>query len=100
MKYYCKNCENTWEPGKRNGDIRYDLMACPFCKGGEVERHFDYETPEQYEKRTGKSYPNDWLVFNLQLGHWYPCDYQRIKEGRLVVIADSPVPPPDDWRPE
>jgi len=66
----------------------------------------DYETPEQYEKRTGKAYPDHGMVWRFSKVHWFPCEYSWIKgEAKLgrvytVVIADPPVPPPDGWRPD
>jgi len=116
MKYYCKNCGSILEVGcdvtlSINPDGK-ELVECPICTDfydGECEPVFmekipDYETPERYEKRTGKAYPDKGLVFVSFLGHWLVKD-DKPKEGYLhhyatVVIADPPVPPPDDWRPE
>jgi hypothetical protein len=69
----------------------------------------DYETPAQYEKRTGKPYPDNGLVFySLEQNHrglWCSCFLGVMREpgsikAAIVVVADPPVPPPDDWRPE
>ena len=125
MKYYCENCETMWEPNEKT-TLRYDLLCCPFCqdpKHSKVSRIPDYETPEQYEKRTDKPYPDNGAVFypngdiyawnagitsyknwkeiitNLskEAGHG---DFLKSAKSYPVVIADPPVPPPDNWRPE
>jgi hypothetical protein len=63
----------------------------------------DYESPAQYLKRTGKAYPDDGLVF-VYVHAWWCDDFGSAKRypanGISVVIADPPVPPPDDFVPE
>jgi hypothetical protein len=77
-----------------------------------------WETPEQYEKRTGKKYPDkgpvwfrhtcknyrrerDFIAWGLQLYKdardeydFHPPNYKQI------VIATEAGPPPDNWSPE
>jgi hypothetical protein len=111
MKYYCKNCGSTLIEGydTRRSD-NYEVY-CPMCEdenGREVTMQpvSDYETPQQYEKRTGKAWPDDGLVFILTLIArdrlaWEHCTYEIAKyvwDPIPTVIADPPVPPPDDWR--
>jgi hypothetical protein len=72
-----------------------------------------WETTEQYEKRTGKAWPDDWAVYtlcenNINGNRWWFCEsyhYASIRMctgSRLVAIicATEAGPPPDEWRPE
>jgi len=103
MKYYCKNCGSIFHDEQANRKFIHLDIKCPRCSS--VMIHYpDYETPEQFQKRTGQVYPDNGLVFVSFLGYWLVKD-DKPKEGYLyhydtVVIADPPVPPPDDWRPE
>jgi hypothetical protein len=81
-----------------NQDPDYDLIPIP-----------DYETPKQYEQRTGVPYPDNGVVFVLFCGVWMGKMWCHAKEKQnndpyyyeaAIVIADPPLPPPDDWRPE
>jgi hypothetical protein len=70
-------------------------------------------TPEQWEKRTGKAWPDDWAVYcryrsngdELQC-HWRATTYDLIKneewwlDQKQIVCATEAGPPPDDWIPE
>jgi hypothetical protein len=78
----------------------------------------DYETPEQYENRTGKTVSDNTAVWTKQtyisdwdnkkrLTGWILTKYEAVKKNKnsealatIVVIADPPIPPPDDWRRE
>jgi len=120
MKYYCKNCGSEFKPGFESyleaGGLSYpkeeleDTLIftdkCPYCEF-ELETIPDYETPEQYEQRTGKAFPEKGAVYDLYNGFWVLTEWsspkkaeQRGEDIEAVVIADPPVPPPDDWRPE
>jgi len=111
MKYYCKNCGSVFEIDGHDMFIRfggYGHMRCPCGK-----RQFDvmpvYETPAQYKKRTGKAFPDEgavWFKRNdgkpfIDGGYWGICRYKTAKRfgDRIIVIADPPVPPPNDRRP-
>jgi hypothetical protein len=66
----------------------------------------DYETPEHYEKRTGKRCPDDIVVFHTseELGEniEWETDFYFLARRMItsyIVIADPPVPPPDNWKP-
>jgi hypothetical protein len=104
MKYYCKRCESELKLGPKVPLEKNEF--CPVCK--EVMYTFcDYETPEQYEKRTGKQYPGNGLVFWDGENNWFSSDYNWAKaiekmtgKKHFIVIADPPVPPPNDWSPE
>jgi hypothetical protein len=102
MKYYCNHCESIFE-------TKYTLTKCSHCYGPLVEVP-DYETPEQYEKRTGEPFPEDGLVWfrhktwkesweHTRLCHLKTDDAEWLANN-IIVIADPPVPPPDGWKPE
>jgi hypothetical protein len=88
-----------------------------------------WETPEQWEKRTGEKWPDDWAVywryseiFAYKAKEWIPGKelvpvyyawdlefYGPLKEkysseiydDRIdIVCATEAGPPPDDWKPE
>jgi len=109
MKYYCKNCGSEYRAGNDKINLlSEDEHLCPFCRVLDVfEAVPDYETPEQYEKRTGKAYPEKgavWIFVSF-MGNagWVLGEYNKssviVERSPAVVIADPPVPPPDDWRP-
>jgi len=120
MRYYCKNCGSEFIPGKKElvlPPVNEPSIHCPFCVKVDYEFGIipDYETPGQYEKRTGKTYPDNGLVWcrtiiNSLRGwyEWHICTYCEAKQNvnryfiadYQIVIIDPPVPPPDDWRPE
>jgi len=121
-KYYCKNCNTEY---KFNGDPPNTNNWCPICYFEYknyptkivMQKLPDYETPEQYEKRTGKKWNG--AVFyrcinddceEVEFTEWEiggyididPNDYPFCVgcESILAVCAQSPEPPPDDWKPE
>ena len=111
MKYYCENCGTEYNFGDGAWDI--DDM-CPIC--GKWNPDFallpipDYETPEQYKKRTGKPWPNDgpvWIKRNDGKeypggGFWGVCRYKTSKDmgDKVIACVQGPNPPPNDWRSE
>jgi len=122
MKYYCKNCGIVLEISGREMMKRYGgygNMRCP-CRHFDFEPIPDYETPEQYEKRTGTAYPDNGLVWvrfrekvegdfgekkiSRKTVKWYWAVYfwsdtKAWRKSNHIVIADPPVPPPDDRSP-
>ncbi|MDR0474225.1 MAG: hypothetical protein LBH43_11210 [Treponema sp.] len=110
MKYYCKNCGSEWqqEQNQRKGYIEWAETPCPFCFQVHGTKIPDYETPEQYKKRTGKPVPNDmamWYQLDDGSGLWYLMPYgwrgRYGHNGHRIInifIADPPVPPPDGWK--
>jgi len=108
MKYYCKNCNSKVETDESQMPVVTDhWVVCPLCSDSMIEEIPDYESPEQYEKRMGKAYPDNgvvwfriWDVNRFLL--WDYADFSTAKEATddsidQIVIADPPVPPSDDW---
>ena len=114
MKYYCKSCKSIIIPGM--ADELFEDAYCHICGTEDsVTSIPDYETLEQYEKRTGEQvsdytavfqYRGDWDRGNainwrweikalVSAKHTEFCKYPT----KYIVIADPPVPPPDGWRP-
>jgi len=128
MKYYCKNCGTEYNFKNdsyliscraRTPNMMMDDDSCD----GTLEPIPGYETLEQYEKRTGKAYPDNGLVWYRMYdpkcihGRWSDwrwgtyglarqlrISFLEIKSNKSeylqIVIADPPVPPSDSWRPE
>jgi len=110
MKFYCKTCrgefkadESTKLPTLTNGEY---MIMCPVCTNFEkyeavyMEPIPDWETPAQYEKRTGKLYPDDgpvWYLYTQLYGKrvWKSDSYETAKWyienhkscGKEVVVA-------------
>jgi hypothetical protein len=101
MKYYCPKCQSIFEPGVLK--MISGVYGCPMCKK-EMQIIPYYETPEQYEKRTGKPVSDDMAVW-VKGEKWTICQYFHlhisVKQGFcIIVIADPPFPPPENWKPE
>jgi hypothetical protein len=93
-----------------------DEEYCPIC--GETGYLMDMpeeeskprrETPEQYKKRTGEAWPDDWATYVRLIfakHGWDPYRYvtakslQWMNPGTIIVIATEYGPPPDGWKPE
>ena len=121
-RYYCKNCGSEAIKGDNARRSDAFVVYCPMCEdenGNEVKMTVlpDYETPEQYEKRMGKKWNgavftkciikscNKHICHNKKWrGHIYGqhiCNPPPCRDGQLVCFcAQSPEPPPDDWKPE
>jgi len=115
MKYYCKNCKSEFTPGNEKlslPPVNKPWVHCPFCEKADCEFEIipDYETPEQYEKRTGKPWPDNapvWFMRDDEKeffggGFWGVCRYKTAKEvwDKIIVCVQCPNPPPDNWRPQ
>jgi len=122
MKYYCETCGTITDFCSDKYGIP---LTCPHCYAIKAWIKIpDYETPEQYEERTGKVFPKNGLVwyrintslveyssdyssdYSIHWSDWFHDSYReairtgrRSKSEHQIVIADPPVPPPDDWRP-
>ena len=122
MRYWCHECKSEINIGE---DVASpDEGYCPVCSDWDMDEHPavleeipQYETPEQYEKRTGKKWNG--AVFyrcinddceEVEFTEWEiggyididPNDYPFCVgcESILAVCAQSSEPPPDDWKPE
>jgi hypothetical protein len=64
-----------------------------------------WEMPEQYEKRTGEPWQDDWPVWACGDSddiEWIGCSYREAKEmdrvnDTAILCATQDGPPPDDW---
>ena len=101
MRYYCQSCTtkviDSW------GIKPFYDVRCPRCSQNMMP-YQDYETPNQYEIRTGKPYPDNgavWMRFKEGKDvMWAVYHYGSVKDSdNLLVIAEPSVPPPKDWRP-
>ena len=112
-RYYCPECKSEYT-------VNDDMYAPAFCLtykafGGlcdtETVELPNYETPEQYEKRTGKKWngavwvksmldipevPKMWLLIRGSA----VTDEDLSDNDLIYLCAQSPEPPPDDWKPE
>jgi hypothetical protein len=119
MRYYCKSCGSVFIPAPHLNAWFQDNTVdyCPIClKGrrGGVDIYAaipDFETPEQYEDRTGAPWHDDWAVwiFNQRAGTYYAADYEHAKKLRekhglheypVIFCFQGPEAPPNGWRPE
>jgi hypothetical protein len=72
-----------------------------------------FETPEQWEKRTGEKWPDDWAVYvrnekMIYPGCWHVWEHKKWKDTEIrtkiphytIICANNDYgPPPDGWRP-
>ena len=132
MKFYCKNCECVLELSEKAelllrqaaidedslGHWDRETLLCDICSGESQEvwmkRIPDYETPEQYEKRTGKPWPDnapvwyryrnngtDWSEWNLSTLKFIKFTKKNllmIHIQRVCANSRNGYPPPDYWR--
>jgi len=106
VKYHCPVCEGVFESSIENDVCKYTCPACHSIFDWSTITLPDWETPEHYEARTGKPYPDNGLVwvYNLiRVNKWFASEYHFVKnyEKRevILVVANPPFPPPGDWRP-
>ena len=135
MRYYCPKCKselildnelvNQWiaeeavYTGNHEWNYKWDgeHVLCDICTDhcSEVEYWMDhipdFETPKQYEKRTGKKWngavwvkntvkipevPRIWLLIRRSMIE----DIDLTDNTLIHLCANGPEPPPDDWQPE
>jgi hypothetical protein len=119
MRYYCKMCGSEFRPAPHLEAYFQDstVAHCPVClKEGEgiYAAIPDFETPGQYEARTGKPWPDNapvWFRENIALhgiswSGWCITDFfftnvnlVRAQDSQ-IICAQGPEAPPDGWRPE
>ena len=120
-RYYCPECESEYNFGKNmifGLCMAVNAETQEECLNDLVELP-EYETPQQYEMRTGKRLYDDCFVWvRYRYTNDCKCDYRwklenyksasYIKTEKIfcdvqilcAVINISPEPPPDDWKPE
>jgi hypothetical protein len=65
----------------------------------------DFETPEQYKKRTGETWPDEGAVWfrpeKTTYFVWGVCRHVTAKKDndKTIVCIQSPNPPPENWEP-
>jgi len=101
MRWWCPVCNSEYV-----SDVNWnDTFDCN-CDQAVMRKIPDFETPSQYEKRTGKKWNGAvWLrkkeENNINWSKWaafkFPPHYRAETQ---IVCAASPVPPPDDYVPE
>ena len=105
-KYYCEYCTTEFY-FYNNGSYKYKDASCPVCHTYPFRQIPDYETPAQYEKRTGKKWNGViWTKGKFDVAGWIGCCVETLEATNIlidhlyVLCAQSPEPPPDDWKPE
>jgi hypothetical protein len=117
MKYYCKKCGSSFEPGSNykwvnlSWDAPNEEWECPICVGSNcIIQIPKYETPEQYKERTGEEYPDDRMVWQFlkPTKKWIGVPYNMAKENLInisisgfygdIIIADPFITIPDTWK--
>jgi len=78
-------------------------VPCSFCAAGaeSVLKELPlFETVEQFEKRTGRIFPDHGIVWVKGANRWFEKEYFYYKgHNRIVVVADFPFPPSFEWSP-
>jgi len=101
-RYYCENCKSELMPSR---SVSFDeTHQCPHCMCPDytIRALPDYETPEQYEKRTGKKWNG--AVWRKHKGAsqestgWIAQRFTGNLEYFYLLCAQSPDPPSDDWK--
>jgi DNA-directed RNA polymerase subunit RPC12/RpoP len=121
-RYCCGNCGTVVIEGDEEKTSLYHFIYCPWCEHPEsMNLMLEYETPEQWETRMGKPYPDNGLVWIKSIepktGYiedWHAetfFQFKAIKNRKIgnrlihqnktfyVVIADPPVCPPEGFIP-
>ena len=104
MKYWCPECKTEIIEFNELSILLRDAN-CPICNTEEaLEIIPDFETPEQYEKRTGKKWNGAvWVMDMDKLLGWDIRDGRKQKvldSFEFILCANSPEPPPDDYIPQ
>jgi hypothetical protein len=110
-KYSCKNCGSVFGPSLK-ANFEHIKVRCSFCHHeAPLVPVPDWETPEQWEKRTGEAWPDDWAVYALERRYTVLNDvivaFEAMSYGAAkwkgldkIICATEAGPPPDDWKPE
>ncbi|MCL2174446.1 MAG: hypothetical protein FWB73_00225 [Treponema sp.] len=102
-RFYCESCKTEFNFKDDNTIHWDDGEYCPICGNDDLDKLLielpDFETPSQYEKRTGKKWNGAvWVKFKSE--GWRPASVRGNWYDVPVVCAASPEPPPDDYVPE
>jgi len=122
MKFYCKKCGSVVTVGDMvpPEEMPFEAygMQCPFgWEHGDMESVPDYETVDQFLKRTGKKeYPILAPVFVFGVSkmvttlegkpiydkylRYYGQTEGEFEDGYIAVCAFADMVPPDNWRPQ
>jgi len=115
MQYYCPECKSEIKI-----EFSDNPKDCFICHSDKMIKLPDFETPSQYEKRTGKRWQgavwfgvdNTWKFNGIRRTDWDIITVQDIDSRtgtkRVPAIihniyhlcATSPEPPPDNYVPE
>lgn len=99
--------------GKRRVKDKYYQISILVQEMGAIEQLTSrWETPEQYLKRRGEPWPDDWSVYALYESNdgqraWFVGVYKRErlymedhKTLTAIVCATEAGKPPNDWKPD
>ena len=107
MRYYCPECKSEYVVGEKLTEGYCTMLEDDGEVCGEILiKLSDFETPLQYEKRTGKVLSWEaavWYQKNEVATDWLIDNYGYAKgvEGVYIILcAASPEPPPDNYVPE
>jgi hypothetical protein len=103
VKYYCNRCKSElYDPSGINPF--YDI-PCPRCSSFLIPIP-SFETPEQYEERTGKAWPDNGAVY-FRRGRpgddveWGVCRWVSARRDHdICAVATEAGPPHDGWMPD
>jgi hypothetical protein len=105
----CNWCGSVFD--EEHIKVRDDIEYCPVCGDSgylmdlsEEESKPRWETPDQWKKRTGEAWPEDWPVWDItdgMIGISTMAEEEERKTwgNHIYVIATEAGKPPDDWRP-
>jgi hypothetical protein len=115
MKYHCVHCDITIKyPENRFLFLSEDsgMGRCVSCGMDTMKPISDYETPAEYEARTGKKLSASAHVWvRCKTNHdVHSIRYRNLRDGKAfigclwcdvdAVLIGCPEPPPDDWKGE
>lgn len=114
-RWQCNSCESkcvlTSEIDQSNGPWPDGYLDGELCEGSEwtkIKQPQTHETVDQWEKRTGKTYPDDgpvyaWMEFTKDkwcLAYYGDAKRSGVSQEKKIIIATELGKPPQDWWPE
>jgi phage FluMu protein Com len=110
-KYSCKNCGSVFEPSLK-AEFEHIKVRCPFCHyEAALVSIPEFETPEQWEKRTGRNCPDRtpvYVHFRFKNGrskekvyYWGLYEWHQARRfvANIIICGAVAGPPPDEWEP-